>query len=315
MLLNNINVSDRHSRPVVMSRVGLQAHFLSDGEYTDPYQISAVTIYSRAGNLYPSSLLASSDNLLDPYLSSLILMNFNNSNSNTSSTTYNTSNYSLGSNRIFKLGTGKYIVVLDGVLNSSQSGTINLNNLNAQVNNSVSQTGDYLDAWTIRMYENSDLQVVFNDFNLRKGGFTVVTEPLMIKAKSRLVNNKVTLGSKVDIKIATDIHVENTTIDSSIKNLIRETLLTNASIQIEKYNDAATLPAHVTVSSFANTSASVEVVGDNVMILSWDTSTLSTHPQLVAGNFGSIQGVYCIKAKFDILNQTIISDPMYLTLS
>jgi hypothetical protein len=295
--------------------VGLQAHFLSDGEYVDPFEISAVTIYSRAGNLYPSSLLASSDNLLDPTLSSLILMNFHNYEANTSSVYYDASNFSEGSDGIFKTGVGKYIVVLDGRVNSDQIGLINLNDIDTEIQNSVSATGDYLDAWTIRMYENSDLQVVFNDFSLRKGGFTVVTEPLMVKAKSRLINSKITLGSKIDIKVATDIHVENTTIDSSVKNLMRETLISNASIEIQKYNDAATLPARVTVSSFADTSANVEVLGDNVMILNWDTNQLATHPELLAGNFGSIQGVYCIKAKFDILNQTIISDPMYLTLS
>jgi len=315
MLLNNINVSDRHSRPVVASRVGLQAHFLSDGEYVDPFEISAVTIYARSGNLYPSSLLASSDNLLDPTLSSLILMNFHNYEANTSSVYYDASNFAEGSDGIFKTGVGKYIVVLDGRANSDQIGLINLNDIDTEIQNSVSATGDYLDAWTIRMYENSDLQVVFNDFSLRKGGFTVVTEPLMVKSKSRLVNSKITLGSKVDIKVATDIHVENTTIDSSIKNLLRETLISNTSIEIQKYNDAITLPARITVSSFADTSASVQVVGDNVMILTWDTNELSTHPELLAGNFGSIQGVYCIRAKYDILNQTIISDPMYLMIS
>ena len=137
----------------------------------------------------------------------------------------------------------------------------------------------------------------------------------MIKAKSRLINNKITLGSKVDIKIATDIHVENTLVDSSIKNLLRENVIASGAIEIQKLNEAANLPARLTVSSFADTSALVTRTGDNVILLSWDTANLATHPQLVAGNFGSIQGVYAIKARYSILGETIITDPMYLTLS
>jgi hypothetical protein len=317
MLLNNTNISDRHNRPVVLSRVGLQAHFISDGEYTDPYQISAVSIFSRGVNLYPSSVLNSDTQLIDTSaVSGSILMNFCNSAALTTDQSFNQSSYSgtvATTSGIFKISRGKYIVVLDGTLNSS--GTINLNGANTLIANRASATGDYIDVWTVTMVAGSLPQTVVNDFTLRKGGFTVLTEPLMLKAKSRLVNSKVTLGSKVDLKIGTDIHVENTTIDSSIKNLLRENVITSGSIEIQKLNEAATLPARVTVSSFADTSALVNISADNVIILNWDTTTLSTHPQLVAGNFGSIQGVYAVRAKYTIFGETIISDPMYLTLS
>jgi hypothetical protein len=137
----------------------------------------------------------------------------------------------------------------------------------------------------------------------------------MIKSKSRLVNNKVTLGSKVDLKVATDIHVENSNIDESIKNLLRDNVITSGSVEIQKINEAANLPARVSVSSFANTSALTTMSADNVMILNWDTEALSTHSQLLAGNFDSIRGVYAIRAKFSIFGETIVTDPMYLTLS
>jgi hypothetical protein len=165
------------------------------------------------------------------------------------------------------------------------------------------------------MFQGSELQTVINDFTLRKGGFTVITEPLMVKAKSRLINNKITLGSKVDIKIATDLHVENTTIDESITNLLRENVITSGSIEIKKINEAANMPARVTVSSFADTSGLVSMSADNVLIFNWDTDTLSSHPEVAAGNFDSIRGVYAIRAKYNVLSETIVTDPMYLTLS
>lgn len=316
MLLNNLSISDRHNRPVVLSRVGLQAHFLSDGEYQDPYEISGVTIFSRAANLYPSSILNSDTQLIDTSaVSGSILMSFTNPVSLTSDVSFDSQNYLADptSSGIYKISTGKYIVVLDGTINLN--GVIPFDGANATIPNRASSTGDYIDVWTITWVEGSLPQTIINDFSLRKGGFTVLTEPLMIKAKSKLVNTKVTLGSKVDLKIATDIHVENRNIDSSIKNLMRENVITSASIEITKINDSMNLPAHVIVSSFSDTVALTDITSDNVVIFSWDTSTLSTHPQLVAGNFGSIRGVYSVKAKFNLLNEIVISDPMYLTLS
>lgn len=319
MLLNNISIGDRNNRPVVLSPVGLQVHFLSDGEYTDPYQISAVTIFSRDSNLSPSSILNDSQLIDTSSVSSLILMNFCNSSVDTSNSAFLESKYNKDttSSGIYKIATGKYIVVLDGTLTGANqlSGTINLGGLNKVIKNQASSTGDYIDVWTIRMYAGSELQTVINDFTLRKGGFTVVTEPLMLKTKNRLVNSKVTLGSKVNLKVATDIVVENTKIDDSVKNLLRDTIITSGSIEIQKLNDAANLPARVTVSSFSDTSSVVEITSDNVLMYTWDTSLLPSHPQLVAGNFGSIQGIYSIKVKYRVFDEIIISDPMYLTLS
>jgi hypothetical protein len=314
MLLNNINISDRHNRPVVLSKVGLQAFFISDGELVDPYEISSVSIFSRSVNLYPSSVFDADTQLIDTAnVSGSILMNFANSNALTTHSSFNTSNYSAGASGIFRTGVGKYVVVLDGTLNSS--GILNLDGMNQVIPNRASATGDYIDVWTIRFVQGSLLQTVTNEFNLRKGGFTVLTEPLMLKVKSKLINSKVTLGSTVDIKIGTDVHVENRNIDESVKNLLRENVITNGAIQIEKVNEGSYLPAHVTVSSYSDTSGLISITADNVMVLNWNTADLATHAQLVAGNFGSIQGVYAVRAKYTVFGETIITDPMYLTLS
>lgn len=314
MQLNNINISDRHNRPVVLSKVGLQAFFLSDGQFMDPYEIDAVSIFSRNSNLYPSSVLDADTQLIDTAnVSGSILMNFCNSASLTTDQSFNTSNYSSGASGIFRTGVGKYIVVLDGTLNSS--GLLNLDGMSQVIPNRASGTGDYIDVWTITWVQGSLPQTVVNEFTLRKGGFTVLTQPLMLKLKSKLVNSRVTLDSKVDLKIATDVHVENRDIDDSVKNLLRENVITSGAIEIQKMNEAANLPARVTVSSFSDTSGSITMTADNVMVLNWDTTQLRTHAQLVAGNFGSIQGVYAIRAKFTVFGETLISDPMYLTLS
>jgi hypothetical protein len=289
--------------------------FLSDREYQDPYQIHAVSIFSNVVNLYPSSVLNSTTQLIDTSnVSGSILMNFANSNALTTHQSFDTSNYNgdvSSTSGIFKVDTGKYIVVLDGTINSS--GVIYFDGLDEVVANGASATGNYIDVWTITWVEGSEPQTVINEFNLRKGGFTVLTEPLMLKAKSRLVNNKVTLGSKVDLKIATDIHVENRTIDQSVKNLLRDNVITSGSLEIQKLNEAANLPARVVVSSFTDTQALTDITADNVLIFNWDTDQLTSHAQLA--NFDSIRGVYAIRAKFTMFNEVVVTDPMYLTLS
>ena len=315
MLLNNIPVSDRHNRPAVLEKVGLQAFFLLDGQYADPYQISSVTIFSKTANQSPSSVLDTATQLIDPEVSSLVKMNFCNSAALTTDVAFNTSSYTGGqtASGIFRTGVGKYIVVLDGTIDLS--GVFNLYGESEKVANTASITSDYIDVWTVKMAEGSELQSVINNFTLRKGGFTVLTEPLMLKARSRLVNNKITLGSKVDIKIGTNIAVENTVIDDSIKNLLRENVITSGSLEIVKINEAANLPAKVTVSSFADTSSATQMSADNVMIFTWDTNTLSTHPQVTAGNFDSTRGVYAIRAKYTLFNEIIVTEPMYLTVA
>jgi hypothetical protein len=314
MQLNNIGINDRNNRPTVASKVGLQCIFISDGKLTDPYEISSVTIFQKSINFYPSSVLNVDTQLIDTEnVSGSILMNFHNTVALTDDPVFDTSNYAgiYTDDGIYRISEGRYIAVLDGTL--AQAGEITLDGLNEPIINKASSTGDYVDVWTIKMYEGSEPQTVINEFSLRKGGFTTITEPLMIKTKSRMFNNKITLDSKVDIKIGTDIHVENTQVDSSIKNLLRENVITNASIEIQKHNESSNLPARITVSSFADTSSMISITADNVIILNWDTTQLKTHPQLE--NFGSLRGVYAIRAKFDVLHEKIVSDPMYLTLS
>ena len=135
MQLNNIPYSDRHNRPSVLEKVGLQAYFLVDGQYADPYQISSVSIFSRSSNLYPSSILNTDTQLIDQTSSGSMLMNFCNSSADTSNSVFNATNYSGGqtASGIYKTGVGKYIVILDGTINLS--GSINLYGAGATIAN------------------------------------------------------------------------------------------------------------------------------------------------------------------------------------
>jgi hypothetical protein len=309
MQLNGISYSARSSRPHVLSRVGLFAHFIGDGQYVDPYQISAVTIFAAVNNYNPSSVIDSNGEV-DITASASILMNFANSAALTSDSSFNTSNYTPGTTAsgIFKTATGKYIVILDGTVNLS--GNINLSGLNTPIANGVSAASDYIDIWTVRLVEGSDLTTFINNFTLKRGVFTVLTEPVRVSVYNKLVNNRVVLGSSKHIKVTTDVNFENKHIDSSLTNTIKDSIVVSASMLIEKLNEDSNLPSRVTVSGYTDTSALTEIASDNTISLLFDTNGLSTHPRTLDGTLGSLRGAYQARVKYTVFDEIIVSQPL-----
>lgn len=311
MLINNITVSDRNTDPPVLSKVGLRLFFLQDGNYFDPYQISSVSIFKASDNYSPSTVL-NTDELIASSVSSNILMNFSNSSPLTSNQSFNVSNYGgNGEYGIFRLNQGEYVVILDGI--NEQEGYLNLYGINQTIPNAVSTIGDYMDVWTVKMVEGSELETIFNYFTLTTGNFQTITEPIMFRVRNRLLNNSIVLGSKVDIKINSEITVEST-ISEETKNTLKNYIVRNASIEIVKLNNETNLPARVVVSSFEDTSSLTKVATNNLITFTWDTELLKTHPEAYEGNLAGIKGTYYVQAKFNLFNERIISPPMHLTV-
>lgn len=312
MLINNINVNDRYTNPPILSKVGLRVFFLQDGQYFDPYQISSVSIFKSSDNFQPETIL-DTEELISSSVSSHILMNFKNDSSLTIDSSFDPSNYTgLGEYNIYRLNQGDYVVILDGV--HDQSGVINLFGLNQTIKNTVSNIGDFLDVWTVKMFEGSEFETILNYFTLTRGNIQTITEPLMFRTRNRLFNNTIQLGAKVDIKIATDLTIENTYIAEEVRNTIRNTVINNAAVEIVKLNNEVNVPARVTVSSFADTSALTRITQGDTIVFTWDTELLKTHPEAWAGNLGSIKGTYYIQAKYNLFNERILSPLMHLTV-
>lgn len=299
MLINNISVNTRHNRPSVLDRTALVMYFINDGQYADPYQISSVSLFAAANNYYPSSVI-NADGELKGSASSLVLLNFANlENSDTSSTTFDASNYTYGASGIYRLSQGVYAVVFDTAITSS---VFNLSG-ETVIPNTLSAIGDYMDVWTIRRKEGSDLDTVIGYFTLSEDRFFAVTEPILFRISTRLENNQVTLGSKVDLKFTNEVTLENANIDRGIVNLFKQSIVINPQVEIYKKNDDRNLPARVSVSSFSDTSSLCDVTSENTVIFPLDTRTLSTHPRLLDGTLGSQTGVYVARLRFEALNQ------------
>jgi hypothetical protein len=310
MYINNISVNTRHNRPTVSSKTALLAYFYNDGQYKDPEAISAVSIFRASNNFYPSSVIGS-DGQIKNSASSLVLMNFANSSSDTTNSTFNASNYSVGASGIYRLREGVYAVVLD---TNAVSAIFNLSG-NNPIENTANLATDYIDVWTLVPTQGTDLTTVINQFTLDYDRFLTTTEPLLFRTATRLANRHIVLGSRVDLKFTNEVTIENSNIDSSITNLFKQSIVFNPKIEIFKENVERNLPARVEVSSFAQTSALCDVTSDNTVIFNWNTEELKSHPRLLDGTLGSLTGAYVVRLKFDILNQTFYSNSFSFIMS
>ena len=300
--INSIDVIDRHNRPGVLQKVMLRTFFVNSGDYVDPYEISAVTVHTRASNSNPSSILTSAN-----VVSALPLMGFGVSDTtDITGPAFATSNYSPGTTAsgIFRLARGEYAVVLDGSLALSGQ-DVN----GSTIGNDASTAGTYIDVWTVKLTAGSPYQVFINTFELFNDTFMSVTEPLLLTASIRLGNKYITLGSKEDLRIGTDITIANKGIASEVKNIFKDAAITSAMVQIRKLNEGDDL-APYTVSGYADTSSTVKISADNTVTFLWDTGLLNSIASNSSGAMGNSVGNYGVRLKFNVLNQTVVSPEM-----
>ena len=179
--------------------------------------------------------------------------------------------------------------------------------------NTGSQATRYIDIWTIKLTQGSDWKTYINHFELFDDTFFAITEPLMLRTKNKLFNKQVILRSKEKIKMGTEVTIENESVDESVKNIFRESVITSATVTIKKMNEDSYLPSRVTVVS----STEVQVTSDNTIIYSFDTATaLSTgdlpgSETLNTEDLGSKNGTYALQVSYNILSEKIVSPLMY----
>lgn len=310
MKINDNEVTTRHERPTVLGPTALILYFINDGQYVDPYAISGVSIFAASDNQYPSSVITS-DGEIKYSASGDVLMHFSNPSALTTTSGFDASNYNPeeeAPSGIYKLSTGKYACVLSQA-SVLPNGIFNLSGENT-ITNRVSSTGDYIDVWTVKRVAGSDLDTIINEFTLTEDRFFGVTEPLLFRVATRLENNYLVLGSKVDLKFTNEFTLENANIDRSIVNLFKQSLVTDPMLEIYKKNQDRNLDARVEVSGYTQTSALTDTTSENTVIFTFDTEALKTHPSLLDGTLGSMTGTYVARLKFTALNQTIVSNDM-----
>ena len=324
MQLNGETLVDRFNRPSVGGKVAVRTLFINDGKFIDPYDVSACTIFAKASNETPASIGDYTDGLISSDATSEVLMNFNISGDPLNAdghdgtgtgplakvTSNNLTNaiwfppYVPGdrASGIHRVGVGDYVAVLDGSIDLS--GTYDIRypyQGGITVANGASSVQDYIDVWTVKLYSESEYQLFINSFSLYNDTFTTITEPLLITTRNRLLNKKLRFGEKIDMKITTDITVQNSTLSEETKNILKDYPITNPLVTVKKVNDDSVNQAAWTT---IQENQSATLTTDNTILYTIDTVGLALSV-----------GTYFITAKYSYLTQDFVTPPYYFTIT
>jgi hypothetical protein len=216
----------------------------------------------------------------------------------------------ISASSIFRTGDGRFAVVLNGtddVSSTLRDGTI----IGSLSSLSSVPVGKYIDVWTVKLEAAGDWVTLINDTVFYQNNAVLITSPLLFNTRNQLTNKKIKIGSNQKLKVTTEVTIENKDIEESIKNTIQGGLVTSASFEIVKHNQDNNLPNWVTVSGYSDTSSVVEVTSDNTFIMALDTAVLTDGS---VSNLGNGTGTYSVKAKYNVLDETIITPEMYFTV-
>ena len=306
MKLNGVKVVERHNHPGTLSRNVLRLNIFNNGSYFDPYSVSSVNLFFKKENVSPSSVLVSSTLLVSDKAASSVKFRWRSDNSNGWVAASEFSTDASAASGVYRTAAGRFAVVLDGtqeVSSIQRNGT--------EMVNEASAIGPYIDVWTVKLTENGGWQTIINDVELFQDNIVVLTEPLMLKTKERLVPNVVRLDEVVDIKVPVEITIMNRNIDQATKNTLATGYIQDPKMLIKKHNEDSNLPSWVTVSGYDDTADLVDVTSDNTLIMNFDTAVLTNGS---VSNLGNGTGTYSVEVKYTILNETIISPMMYFTV-
>jgi hypothetical protein len=330
MQLNGVTLVNRFNRPGVGQKVAIRTLFINDGKFIDPYDVSACTIFTKLANASPASIVDGTDGLISSDATSVVLMNFNISGNPVGADGHDGTGTKVTSQRmvtpamqanyplwnppyvpgdrasgIHRVGLGDYVAVLDGSIDLS--GTYDIRypyQGGIEVANGASSVQDYIDVWTVKLYSGSEYQLFINSFSLYNDTFTTITEPLLITTRNKLINKKLRFGEKVDMKITTDITIQNSTLPEETKNILRDYQITSPQVKIERINeDSINQPARTEIKGYTEAS----ITTDNTILYTFDTATA----------LGSVvpAGTYIITAKYSYLTENFVSPPFYFTIT
>ena len=306
---NNKIVTERNQRPSFNGRTILRAYFMRNGEYVslDETQVSSVMLFNKVANTSPSSLLETSSGLVKASSAANAVWRWGLSGAMATGPglLLSESQYVPASSTccssIYSVADGRLAVILNGVDIVSSvlaDGT--------QVSSNQQLSGEpaapYIDVWTVKLCAGCDWVTFINDTQFFQNNAVILSEPLLCSTKERLYNKRIEKGSIEKIKIGTEITIENKNIDESVKNVLRQGLITSGAMEIIYHNDDDIhSPAWSSIDSFADTTGSVEITGDNTFVYIFDTTDQKT-------------GTYTVQLKYNILEETKLSPLMYFKI-
>lgn len=308
--LNSIDFPERHDRPNVGDKLALRALFYNDGVLVDPADVSSVSVFKFS--TYSTSNILDSDNLV----SATPLFQFEPSGSAPDDADTGTGQYVAtwgdgtdfeNASGIFKVATGDYVAPLrvDKALSGVWEGNV------LEASSSCSGAITYVDVWTVKLLAGSNYQVFIHTFSLHEDTFLMLTEPLIAKATTKLLNKHLRYGEIVDLKFPIEVTVQNKNISQAIINTLKNTLIQNPAVKIVKVNDNPSLDGPFTVSGYSDTSSTVNQTADGTIVWNFDTTNIDT---LTGNTFGEARGTYKVHVQYTLNSDTVISPPFYFTV-
>mgnify|MGYP003629935221 CR=1 FL=1 len=319
-LINTHEVIDRHNRPQVEQKVMLRTFFVNDGSYADPYAISSVHVFKRPQNQSPNTVLNDSGIVASSQTNQAAMVFGVNGDGETSrDISFSEGNYTgevapfldgseircSGVSGIYRLGRGEYACVLDGMAASSLSGT---DQNGDSIMNTASFSTDYIDIWTVKMTGGSHWSTYINSFELFDDTFFTLTERLMLRTKNTLINKQVILGSITDLKVTTEVTVENRNLPEELRNIFKDSVIRNPNVTLVKHNEDSDQAARVVIKK---DDPGAFITANDTLVYSLDTTTMFTGLEDL---IGSRSGTYSLQVSYNVLAEKIVSPLMYFLI-
>ena len=309
-------VSERNQRPSFNGRTILRAYFMRDGQYVplDNTQVSSVMLFQKSANLSPNTILNSSGLVTDDAASNAVWRwtlggweDYQNGVPDSPIPDFlleDDYDAEIGpsTSSIFEVDEGRLAVILDGTIDGSSVLRDGVTQIAANAQLSGEPAAEYIDVWTVKLCPGCEWQTFINNTIFFQNNAVLLTEPLLFSTRERLYNKKIEVGSIEKLKIGTEITIENKNIDDSVKNVLKDGLITSATVQIVQYNENnKSLPAWETVHYFGEVDQVVEITSDNTFVFTFNTE-------------GEKPGTYSIQVKYWILEELRLSPIMYFTI-
>tara|TARA_R100000458_G_scaffold1977_4_gene1658 strand:- start:4116 stop:5111 length:996 start_codon:yes stop_codon:yes gene_type:complete len=324
MKINNITVVPRKNRPTVLGKTALEFFYIKNGVYTDPYQVCSVVLvrdqtasstklgkiangdpevfidYNTSSSRYAqlaSGIVSAVDcrwrnldyapdendkyrftHVVNPVSSQFSVVNYGGDVSSASG--------------IFRIKEGHFAVVLppDGLYVSSTWNLPDGNEYTSSGNatQSASAAGVYFDIWTVVDSPGSAARTYINKVQLYNDTIMGVAEPLLVTSKNSLVQKYVNAGSKVNLKVRTEISLNDKDTSKDIRSIFNESVIQDAQMRVRMYSE---------------TDGAWQVISD------WDdVDNITSSDTMIKSTTFNIVGRYEVQVKYSLMDETIYSD-------
>lgn len=291
---NGYEVVKRYNRPSILLRTLLEMNFTNNGTYFDPYDISACYILpdttrtNGSPEIYinrDSSAIGTEDyGKLNASGEALKVATFSGINEVSA---YDPTLATASS--IFSAEQGKYAIVADGGVFPEFS-SLGLSD------------GKYFDMWLVKNFETTEASAGYklyvNKFTVFQDRVLTFTEPYQLTTRNKLQQKYIQLSSIETLRVTTDIFIANRNMTRDEKNVFRDSTIRNAQIRIRKRNPNTT---GLITDIIDWTSTGVETSSENTLLYTWNTEDLE-------------KGDYIVQVKYNLLDQTVVSEEFSVVL-